>query len=138
MLPRSTLGNNVAVVVNHTIRSINYNGQWILVRTHETDKKPIIIGNYYVPCDNTTPGNKTKRKSTIASIRSNVARIRSNWGDNCRIMLCGDFNLHMSKQDNDELNPLIGNHMFDDNQDGGGREMRDRTGSPVSFTKFSN
>ena len=64
---------------------------WIKIRTHESKNRVIIIGNFYVPCHNNTPGNITKRKKTLSGIRNKVKYLRKEYGSDCKIMLCGDF-----------------------------------------------
>ena len=95
--------------------------QWIKIRTHQSNHEVVVIGNYYVPNPNETPGNKTKRAKTLSGIRNKIKHVKHVvHGDPdtkdavIKIMMCGDFNLHMGKTESDHDNPLMGNYMFHD------------------------
>ena len=66
---------------------------WAMVKSNKSKKNNIYIGLYYVPSK--SKGNKNKRKLTLQSIRANIKHLRKTHGKNVRIIVMGDFNIHI-------------------------------------------
>ena len=87
--------------------------EWAMLSSTKSQKKNIYIGLYYVPSSDKKSGNLTKRKNTLSSIRSNIIYLRKNKDKNVKIILMGDFNIHIGRICNVEYGDdgcIIGMH----------------------------
>ena len=124
--------HSVGIMVRNTIKVENITKKmpnprctvFVKVQTHESKKSGFVVGTYYIPCDNQTKGNKTKRGRVKSGIRSNVKYLRKQYGQDCKMLLCGDFNLHIGRKLEDETNILFGNNNFEEECDEDGEFMR--------------
>ncbi len=76
--------------------------EWAMLSSTKSEKNNTYIGLYYVPSSDKKSGNLTKRKKTLSSIRANVSYLRKNKGKNVKIILMGDFNIHIGRMCNAE------------------------------------
>ena len=99
---------------------VNTCNMWLKASTGRGDKNPAMMGVYYIPVG---VGNKIKRKNVFASIKRNVKFLRKEYGEDCSIGMCGDFNCYIGCCHTD-TGHTFGNRNFDEDMDDGGRELR--------------